>query len=134
MSAQTAARTAHFALHMAPLGSTVPADPSNLPASQALAMLAGVAEGCLGVVVPKRWAKRAVTRNTIKRQVFSVSQDFEPELPVAAYVVRLRAGFDRSRFPSATSEPLKAALRLELQQLFHDALARLSSAAAPRAT
>ena len=134
MSAQTAARTAHFALHMAPLGSTVPANPPSLTASHPLAMLAGMAQGCLGVVVPKRWAKRAVTRNTIKRQVFSVSQDFEPELPVAAYVVRLRAGFDRSRFPSATSEPLKAALRLELQQLFHDALARLSSAAAPRAT
>ena len=97
-------------------------------------MLAGLAEGCIGVVVPKRWAKRAVTRNTIKRQVFSVSQVFEPELPVAAYVVRLRAGFDRSRFPSATSEPLKAALRLELNQLFSDALARLSAAAAPRAT
>ena len=97
-------------------------------------MLAGLAGGCLGVVVPKRWAKRAVTRNTIKRQVFSVSQDFEPDLPVAAYVVRLRSGFDRGRFPSATSEPLKAALRLELQQLFQDALARLTAAAAPRAT
>ena len=119
---------------MAPLGSTVPANPPSLTASQPLAMLAGMAQGCLGVVVPKRWAKRAVTRNTIKRQVFSVSQDFEFELPVAAYVVRLRSGFDRGRFPSATSEPLKAALRLELQQLFHDALARLSAAAVPRAT
>ena len=134
MSAQTAARTAHFALHMAPLGLTVPVNPSSLPASQPLTMLASMAEGCLGVVVPKRWAKRAVTRNTIKRQVFSVSQDFEPELPVAAYVVRLRSGFDRSHFPSATSEPLKAALRLELQQLFQDALDRLTVAAVPSAT
>ena len=134
MSAQTAARTAHFALHMAPLDLTVPANPSSPTASQPLAMLAGLAGGCLGVVVPKRWAKRAVTRNTIKRQVFSVSQDFEPDLPVAAYVVRLRSGFDRGRFPSATSEPLKAALRLELQQLFQDALARLTAAAVPNAT
>ena len=134
MSAQTAARTAHFALHMAPLDLTVPANPSSPTACQPLAMLAGLAGGCLGVVVPKRWAKRAVTRNTIKRQVFSVSQAFEPDLPVAAYVVRLRSGFDRGRFPSATSEPLKAALRLELQQLFQDALTRLTAAAAPRAT
>lgn len=134
MSAQTAARTAHFALHMAPLGLPVPANPSSLSAKQPLAMLAGLAGGCLGVVVPKRWAKRAVTRNTIKRQVFSVSQDFASELPVAAYVVRLRSGFDRSRFPSATSESLKAAVRLELQQLFRDALSRLSAAAVPRAT
>ena len=134
MSAQTAARTAHFALHMAPLDLTVPANPSSPTACQPLAMLAGLAGGCLGVVVPKRWAKRAVTRNTIKRQVFSVSQAFEPDLPVAAYVVRLRSGFDRGRFPSATSEPLKAALRLELQQLFQDALTRLTAAAVPRAT
>ena len=133
MSAQTAARTAHFVLHMAPLGLTVPANPSSPTANQPLAMLAGLAGGCLGVVVPKRWAKRAVTRNTIKRQAFSVIQDFEPDLPVAAYVVRLRSGFDRGRFPSATSEPLKAALRLELQQLFQDALARLTAAAVPRA-
>jgi ribonuclease P protein component len=36
-------------------------------------------------------------------------------------VVRLRAGFDRSQFISATSTLLKQAVRLELEQLFERA-------------
>jgi ribonuclease P protein component len=35
-----------------------------------------------------------------------------------AFVVRLRAGFDRSRFVSASSDQLKQAVRAELDQLF----------------
>ncbi len=69
-------------------------------------------------MVPKRWAKRAVTRNTIKRQIYTVSADFEPRLPVRAHVVRLRASFDRAQFVSATSDVLKASVRAELEQLF----------------
>ena len=72
----------------------------------------------MGTVVPKRWAKRAVTRNAIKRQIHAVSLAFEPQLPAAAHVVRLRAGFDRKLFTSATSQVLKDAVRAELQQLF----------------
>jgi ribonuclease P protein component len=75
-------------------------------------------EPWIGALIPKRWAKRAVTRNTIKRQIYTVSQDFETQLPLAAHVVRLRAGFDRARFASASSEALKRAVRGELQELF----------------
>jgi len=32
--------------------------------------------------------------------------------------VRLRTGFDKARFPSATSAALKGAVRAELQRLF----------------
>jgi len=81
----------------------------------------------MGAMVPKRWAKRAVTRNAIKHQIYSVSTDFESVLLVAAHVVRLRVGFDRKQFISATSEVLKAAVRQELQQLFARAVARLPS-------
>jgi ribonuclease P protein component len=72
----------------------------------------------LGAMVPKRWAKRAVTRNAIKRQIYNVSQQFEPSLKAAAHVVRLRSTFDRTLFLSATSDALKAAVRAELVQLF----------------
>ena len=78
----------------------------------------------LGAMVAKRWAKRAVTRNAIKRQIYNVSVDFEAMLPVAAHVVRLRAAFDPKQFVSATSEALKIAVRQELQQLFERAPAR----------
>ena len=71
----------------------------------------------LGAMVPKRWAKRAVTRNAIKRQIYNVSADFEPLLTERAHLVRLRATFDRSQFVSATSDVFKAVVRAELQQL-----------------
>ena len=66
--------------------------------------------------MPKRWARRAVTRNAIRRQIYALA-DGAP-LPQAAHVVRLRSGFDRSRFASASSDALKRAVRAELEQLF----------------
>ena len=83
--------------------------------AQALFALRGI---WMGAMVPKRWARRAVTRNTIKRQIYAVSSRFADRLPEAAHVVRLRATFDRKRFVSATSEQLKLAVRVELEQLF----------------
>jgi ribonuclease P protein component len=71
----------------------------------------------IGAVIPKRWARRAVTRNTIKRQVYAVSQTQLPGLPSGHYVVRLRSEFSRKEFPSATSEPLKQLVRSELLAL-----------------
>lgn len=69
-------------------------------------------------MVPKRWAKRAVTRNAIKRQIYNVSADFESLLNERAHLIRLRTAFDRAQFVSASSDVLKAAVRAELQQLF----------------
>ncbi|MEO7548293.1 MAG: ribonuclease P protein component [Ramlibacter sp.] len=112
MAGSTVSRTVHFALHRLPLDAPTPAIPS-LPHA-----LFAVHEAWVGTLVPKRWARRAVTRNAIKRQIHAVSLACEPQLPVAAHVVRLRAGFDRKQFISATSPLLKAAVRAELQQLF----------------
>ncbi len=74
-------------------------------------------------MVPKRWARRAVTRNAIKRQIYAVSSTFESRLTEAAHVVRLRAAFDRTQFPSASSDALKHSVRDELIQLFTRACA-----------
>ena len=68
-------------------------------------------------MVPKRWARRAVTRNAIKRQIYTVSADFLHIYPQAAFVVRLRKEFFRKEFISATSSHLKEAVRLELLTL-----------------
>ena len=84
----------------------------------------------LGAMVPKRWARRAVTRNTIKRQIYTVAAAFEARLPQAAHVVRLRAAFDRKQFVSATSDQLKQAVRAELLQLFGHAARRAGGGAA----
>ena len=113
LAGSTVARTAHFALHCCALEAAAVA--TQNPGVPTLFPVSGV---WLGAMVPKRWAKRAVTRNAIKRQIYNVSADFEPRMPVRAHVVRLRASFDRAQFVSATSDVLKAAVRAELQQLF----------------
>ncbi|WP_416547222.1 ribonuclease P protein component [Limnohabitans sp. DCL3] len=121
----TVSRTAHFALHRLTL--TPAADISLAPAEQvgpapsAEQALFGLFDVWLGAMVPKRWARRAVTRNAIKRQIYNVSERFVDRLPVAAHVVRLRTTFDRQQFISATSEHLKLAVRQELEQLFERA-------------
>lgn len=121
LAGKTLARTAHFALHSAGLALVAP-ESTGVPLFPQQCVW-------LGAMVPKRWAKRAVTRNTIKRQIYSVSAQFEPQLGMAAHVVRLRAGFDRTQFISATSDALKAAVRSELQSLFERACAAAPNAA-----
>lgn len=111
-------RTAHFALHRSPLDRSPAGDGLPEHAAPDSKPLFGVQDVWVGAMVPKRWARRAVTRNTIKRQIYQVSAVFEPRLPAAAHVVRLRATFDRSQFMSATSDVLKRAVRGELEQLF----------------
>lgn len=72
----------------------------------------------LGGLIPKRWAKRSVTRNLIKRQIYEVSALYAHELTPTAHVVRLRAEFDKRHFLSASSVALKKTVRSELTQLF----------------
>src|SRR4051812_20675593 len=100
MAGGTVSRTPHFVLHRA----AIEASPSPEP--------------WIGAVVPKRWAKRAVTRNGIRRQIYAVSAAFEQRLPASAHVVRLRLDFARKDFPSAWSDALKESVRAELLQLF----------------
>ncbi|GAD21215.1 ribonuclease P protein component [Acidovorax sp. MR-S7] len=122
MAGGTVSRTAHFALHRLGLDAAAcapsPTGPDPSPQAQGPQALFGVAGVWLGAMVPKRWARRAVTRNTIKRQIYAVAQHYEPRMPAAAHVVRLRSGFDRQHFVSATSDALKQAVRDELEQLF----------------
>lgn len=119
LAGEIVARTTHFAMHRAPLvGPLTPSLSGTTGGFAPSKALFDVADSWLGAMVPKRWAKRAVTRNTIKRQVFSLGSSFAPHLPQSVHLVRLRSAFDRSRYKSATSTDLKTAVRLELQQLF----------------
>ena len=136
MSAGTIARTPHFALHRLELVAEVAemvANPKTGPGSNDPQALFGMGalrgQAWLGAMVPKRWARRSVTRHTIKRQIYAVAEDYELALACASHVVRLRSGFDRKQFVSATSEQLKAAVRKELQQLFATGARRLKQAA-----
>jgi ribonuclease P protein component len=79
----------------------------------------------LGLVVPKRHAKRSVTRSLIKRQMRAAvfAQQQHQALPFGLWVLRLRAVFEPSVFLSAASAPLATAVRQELTSLLSQAVA-----------
>ena len=95
MAAGIVARTSHFALHQQ----------NSTTASR------------IGAVVPKRWARKAVTRNLIKRQIYALGPEHWAHLPDADRVIRLRKSFDTQIFISASSLRLRMAVRTELNQL-----------------
>ena len=107
LAGQVLARTAHFVLHCRTFGSEELTQ-LHLPPGQTQ----------LSPMVPKRWARRSVTRNLIKRQIRAIASDPARQLPPRSYVVRLRAGFDKRTFVSASSDALRTAVRQELQKLF----------------
>jgi len=76
----------------------------------------------LGLVVPKKHAKRAVTRTLVKRQIRHIAAACAPQLEPGLWVVRQRSPFDPKQFPSAASDALKEAAREELRALFDRAM------------
>jgi ribonuclease P protein component len=101
------ARTPHFAWHRLDFAMDPPA-----PAG------AAVPHGgaWLGALAPKRWARRAVRRNLIRRQIHALGDGCDA-LADSASVIRLRAAFVHAAFPSASSDALKRAVRAELVEL-----------------
>lgn len=127
LAGSVVARTEHFVLHRNHLHGL------DVLASQALAKtgqdkklgrggasvrsLFPVSDVWIGAMVPKRWARRAVTRNAIKRQIYTLSADLLHHYPQAAFLVRLRREFSRKQFVSATSIQLRDAVRAEVTVL-----------------
>ena len=109
------AKTLHFVLHRNVLAAK--AVPNRAGKQVDAPVLFREQDMWIGAMVPKRWAKRAVTRNTIKRQIYTVSAEFSHLYPQAAFVVRLRSSFSRTEFVSAVSDLLKQAIQTEVQAL-----------------
>lgn len=137
------ARSAHFTVHFAvpslarktprsggdatpPIAldvelSTGPADPQVEPVDE---VRTHHRVWRLGLVLPKRMARRSVTRSLIKHQARELWRLHAPALeqagwlnelqPVGNWVLRLKAPWPVKDFPSAASEPLKQAVRAEL--------------------
>jgi ribonuclease P protein component len=141
------ARTAHFAVHHV---AAVPRPPARAAKRTGVAKLSTAvdepvemsvddllragpeprrAKGTLwmGTVVPKRHARRAVTRNLLKRQIRSVAVERQHELPGGLWVVRLRAPIEHT-FVSAASTLLRDAVRGELERALEAAVRALRPA------
>ena len=107
----------------------------ELPVTAQGKAFAGGSRAWLGTVVPKRHAKRAVTRNLLRRQIRAalLRQVSPAQAPLYSglWVVRLRAPFDRLAFPSAASVALREAARSEIEGLLSQAWLRLGASPAP---
>ena len=131
------ARSVHFAVHYLESCPSRPAKPrsrvlsTELSTDQALeqgkAVDDSVPRTCwLGAVVPKRHARRSVTRTLLKRQIRSAASA-QAGLAPGLWVVRLRSPFDRAAFPSAASDALGACAGAELAGVLADAARRVSA-------
>jgi ribonuclease P protein component len=133
LGSRSRASTPHFAVHHMPARPSSPLASASGPTRVELSTKLGtVGEGPvddlpadavrqIGAVVPKRHARRAVTRSLLKRQIYAASGRHAGALPHGLWIVRLRAPFDRKQFPSAASEALRLLARDELETLFRAA-------------
>jgi len=127
LASRSRLRSAHFALHHVAGCPAAPKKPARLLLSAKLstAPVGNPHESVdnssdtqwLGCVVPKRHARRAVTRSLIKRQMRSVFESHAAALPSGLWLLRLSQGFAVAEFVSAQSDALTRAVRSELQHL-----------------
>jgi len=116
LGSRSRASTVHFAVHHLPAAKPTPATPLEAMAPKELSTipeeigerpvddLPGEPTCRLGVVVPKRHARRAVTRSLLKRQIYAAGDRHAASLAHGLWIVRLRAAFDRTRFVSAAAK------------------------------
>ena len=130
LGSRSRASTVHFAVHHLPATTVISIGTSGEPLDGKLSTIrTSSSEGPvddfaseplrrLGAVVPKRHARRAVTRSLLKRQIYAAGGRHAESLGHGLWIIRLRAPFDRSRFKSAASTALSHVARAELEALF----------------
>lgn len=152
LGSRPVARTAHFVLHILPRSTqagraAAPAEPAvgmaadaDLSTSDTASRPALVddpdrpvseiqpqvpATWRLGLVLPKKQARRSVTRSLIRHQAREALRRHAPAVwavgasgHVDGWVLRLKAPFDRQQFPSAASDALRRVVRQELDELW----------------
>lgn len=132
LAARPRSRSAHFALHHAP---ALPpshlqrrAGPSaiDLSTDEENSRSAPVDNNLFGyaAVIPKRHAKRSVTRNLLRRQIRGAFLRHAGAMARGLWLVRLRAPWAVSQFPAAASKALALASSAELDALMVGAAAR----------
>ena len=121
-------RSTHFAVHHLSSGPSSP-KPARYRLSQEDLSTVDAPPGAqsvdnfsggqwIGCVVPKRHAKRSVTRSLLKRQIRSAMARHAANLRPGLWLVRLRSPYRREQFPSAASTVLSRSAAEELDQLF----------------
>ncbi|ANC44714.1 hypothetical protein A6P55_11435 [Pandoraea pnomenusa] len=100
-------RSAHFVLYMRRRDSAPDTPVDAMPQ-----------EGRIGIVVGKKHAPRAVTRNLIKRQAREMFRQRRAALAGWDFVLRLTRRFDKGTYTAATAPVLNTLCHAEFTQLF----------------
>ena len=138
LATPTCARSSHFSLHHLRAEPTRAQPAHQRRAASELSTDSGteprkpVDDFWLGCLVPKRHARRAVTRSSLKRQMRAAVQRHEAGLIPGLWLLRLRSPFAVAEFPSADSTALRAAARGELEELLAGLERRVARQPLPR--
>lgn len=104
-------RTAHFVVYGRPTGN----------------------EARLGLVIGKKYAPRAATRNLVRRIAREAFRLRRAEFGGWDVLLRLHTRFDKKALPSASSPPLRALCRSEIEALLDKAAREVTRRQAPPA-
>nr|WP_187627479.1 ribonuclease P protein component [Paraburkholderia sp. UCT31] len=104
-------RTAHFVVYGRPTGN----------------------EARLGLVIGKKYAPRAATRNLVRRIAREAFRLRRAEFGGWDVLLRLHTRFDKKALPSASSSPLKALCRSEIEALLDKAAREITRRQVPPA-
>ncbi|REG60516.1 ribonuclease P protein component [Paraburkholderia sp. BL6669N2] len=104
-------RTAHFVVYGRPTGN----------------------EARLGLVIGKKYAPRAATRNLVRRIAREAFRLRRAEFGGWDVLLRLHTRFDKKALPSASSPPLRALCRSEIEALLDKAAHEVTRREAPPA-
>jgi ribonuclease P protein component len=104
-------RTAHFVVYARPTGN----------------------DARLGLVIGKKYAPRAVTRNLVRRLAREAFRLRRAEFGGWDVLLRLHTRFDKKAMPCASSPPLKTLCRSEIEELLNKAAREIARREAPPA-
>jgi len=104
-------RTAHFVVYARPTGN----------------------DARLGLVIGKKYAPRAATRNLVRRLAREAFRLRRAEFGGWDVLLRLHTRFDKKALPSASSSPLRALCRSEIEALLDKAAREIVRREAPPA-
>jgi len=104
-------RTAHFVVYARPTGN----------------------DARLGLVIGKKYAPRAVTRNLVRRLAREAFRLRRADFGGWDVLLRLHTRFDKKAMPGASSPPLKALCRSEIEELLNKAAREIARREAPPA-
>lgn len=138
LRARPLARSTHFAAHHVAAGDAFSvgriegARTTDLSTEQeqnlSRSVDKSVGEVGLGCVIPKRLARRAVTRNLFRREIVRALTGRWERLPAGLWLVRQRQAWSKADWRSAASEPLRQAVRDELAELLDACAIRAAQA------